>query len=446
MARGALLAAACCAVGVSAKLEWPWNTKPEQVHLAFAGPGAMNVAWYTQEKADSIVQYGTTAQLGSTAEGSSEQYLLLHGHHHSATLTGLAEGQKYYYSVGDKKTRSEVFSFRTAPVSNRNVTFSVSIFGDMGWLGSEERPMEIVRDGLHRNWSAQPSRRSIEAMKDKGELDFIWHVGDIAYADDAFSHKGCVLRSCYERVYNGFMNWMQNVSSVMAYMVTPGNHESECHDPLCIIDPWVKKALGNFSAYNARYHMPSAGTGGRASMWYSFDYGPVHFVGTNTETDFHGAGEEEKGDGGFSKCGHFGEDGEYMRWLEQDLKKASASGRWIITGGHRPYHSSELRPAFDLMVKYNVSMYFAGHGHSYARGMANNSMVTVMVGGAGCDEKDNVQLDAVSQAEWLHSAATGGFSTAVTSTGVLTASPTQLQWRLIEGATQKVIDSVTVTR
>ena len=32
------------------------------------------------------------------------------------------------------------------------------------------------------------SRRRLEALKDADRYDFVWHLGDIAYADDAFLH------------------------------------------------------------------------------------------------------------------------------------------------------------------------------------------------------------------------------------------------------------------
>eukprot|EP01065_Artemidia_motanka_P040245 TRINITY_DN4_c0_g2_i1.p2 TRINITY_DN4_c0_g2~~TRINITY_DN4_c0_g2_i1.p2 ORF type:complete len:440 (+),score=150.34 TRINITY_DN4_c0_g2_i1:67-1386(+) len=421
------------------------DVTPEQLHLAIAGPGAMNVAWFTQDKTDSIVQYGSSSSLGSKETGHSSQYLEKHGYHHTVTLSGLTPGGKYYYSVGDSTARSAVHSFTVA--SDKD-TVSVNIFGDMGYLGSAERPMSLGIGGLKKNWSAVPSRKTMEILKDEGSIDFVWHLGDIAYADDAFGHKHCLFRHCYEETYNGFMNWIQNVSSVMPYMTTPGNHESECHSPACIFDPKVLKALGNFSAYNNRFHMPSAASAGRASMWYSFDFGPVHFVAINTETDFSGAGEEHRGDGEMTKCGSFGAKGEYINWLEQDLKKANETGKWIVAGGHRPWGSCKhLGGACELMTKYGVAMYFAGHGHSYSRGAAPNGMPAIMVGGAGCDEMANVlEDDEVSVTEWAFAQATGGYSTRIISTGVLDATPTKLSWRLIEGETQKVIDTVSVSR
>jgi hypothetical protein len=45
----------------------------------------------------------------------------------------------------------------------------------------------------------------------------------------------------------------------------------------------------------------------------SFDYGGVHFVSLNTETDFEGAAEAEKGDSGIFDAGHFAPSGEHQR-------------------------------------------------------------------------------------------------------------------------------------
>merc|ERR1719162_1530137 len=100
-------------------------------------------------------------------------------------------------------------------------------------------------------------------------------------------------------------------------MVCPGNHEAECHSPNCVENQGHLEALRNFSAYNARWQMPSRQSNGVLSMWYSFDYGPVHFVVANTETDFPSAPEGEHGGAGSiigGASGHFAPDGEYLRW------------------------------------------------------------------------------------------------------------------------------------
>ena len=65
--------------------------------------------------------------------------------------------------------------------------FSVSIFGDMGYLDSTQRPMIIATAGLKKDWSATFTRERLEALKDAGEIDSVWHLGDIGYLDGAFS-------------------------------------------------------------------------------------------------------------------------------------------------------------------------------------------------------------------------------------------------------------------
>merc|ERR1712159_223836 len=136
----------------------------------------------------------------------------------------------------------------------------------------------------------------------------------------------------------------------MPYMVSPGNHESECHSPACVVEhDKYGKPLSNFTAFNARWSMPSEESRGHAgsNMWYSFSMGSVHVVSLDTETDFPGAGEEHYGDSGIKSmpAGGFGSDGEYLKWLEDELSRASMaranasddSRPWLIAMGHRPY-------------------------------------------------------------------------------------------------------------
>jgi hypothetical protein len=190
----------------------------------------------------------------------------------------------------------------------------------MGFADSTQRPMEIFVDDLVKEWSATYSRQTLEALKNSGQIEAVWHVGDIGYADDAFAHDPA--KFLYEDAYNGYMNWLQNLTATMPYMVSVGNHESECHSPVCLLDKPRALALSNFSAYNHRWNMPWQESGGVLGMWYSFNYGPAHFVSVNTETDFPGAGEEHTGDSGIKwlPAGGFGADGQYLAWVEADLQ------------------------------------------------------------------------------------------------------------------------------
>ena len=119
--------------------------------------------------------------------------------------------------------------------------------------------------------------------------------------------------------------------------------------------------------------MPSRESGGLGNFWYSFDYGMVHFVVFNTETDFPNAPDEPGGEGA-ENAGPFAPSGTQLAWLEKDL--ASVDRRktpWIIVGGHRPWYVStteclECQAAFEpLFIKYGVDLVLHGHKHFYER-------------------------------------------------------------------------------
>eukprot|EP00039_Didymoeca_costata_P028336 m.20720 g.20720 ORF g.20720 m.20720 type:complete len:487 (-) comp6929_c0_seq1:115-1575(-) len=473
------------------------RSAPEQIHLAFGNgraesgsPNSMSVSWYTSDATQtSTVQYGVRGlNMTRTATGYARQYLEGYGYHHHVELTSLLPGREYDYKVGDTQDGFSTTQSFMSPRNDTDFSFSVSVFGDMGWLGSEERPMKIAAGGLEKNWSAVPTRKRLEALKDAGNIDMIWHVGDIAYADDAFDQGPLKLQ--YEIAYNGFMNWMQNLSATRPYMVSPGNHESECHSPFCLANnKKLAQSLRNFSAYNTRWNMPSNASQGRANMWYSYDYGPVHFVSINTETDWSGAGEEKTGDSHDPElpAGSFGEPGEYLAWLEKDLAAADQNRNqrpWIVAAGHREFKVFNESYGH-LLTKYNVDLYLCGHAHQYARyapGVtdedatknfeiasprvaeysASLGLTRIVTGGAGCDEMPNIgiseQLElnrlagiqsysVVNNTERFGAPAKGAvYGTKLLTVGVLNISATQLSWKLYSSNTGNVLDQVNIMR
>lgn len=472
-----------CAATAGASDSWPWqkDTVPEQVHIAVAGKDStgMRVAWFTHDsvKSPSSVKFGLEPGALTQVVAGSEppaQYLHGHGFHHVVEMLDLSPDTRYHYAVGsDGDGWSSEWSFKTAPSAESSI--SVSIFGDIGYLDSDQRPMELHGiSGLSKKWSATVSRNRLEAIKD--DLDMVWIVGDISYADDSFTHK--LLSFTYEDTLNDFANWMENVSATRPLMVSPGNHESECHSPGCILH-LKSDDLRNFSAYNARYHMPSeeSTSQGGHNMWYSYNYGPAHFISVNTESDWHGAEEENEGDSHiihtkilnhtFLPAGHFAPEGEYIRWLEADLKAASearAAGtgpRWIIAGGHRPYGAAGSGHT-DLFEKYGVDMYFAGHAHSYSRSEQVNGVTYVVVGGAGCEEMDGSYLWADDANGKEHVCVPQGapgacdpgfaapagsevFKTSRMAIGQLDVNTSALRWRLYDSADGEVLDEVVIS-
>ncbi|KAE8965857.1 hypothetical protein PF011_g28140 [Phytophthora fragariae] len=332
---------------------------PQQLHLAFAGREAgtgMAISW-TTFKLDSepTVWLGRTeAKLKVVADATIETKSYykdddyeLYSYH--AVVSGLKANTKYFYKVGNAKNkhyRSGVSSFTTARAAGDESSFIVAVYGDMG-----------------ADDNSVATNKYVNSLVD--EVDFVYHLGDISYADNAFLTAKNVFGFYYEQVYNKFMNSMTNSK---------------------------KDQLGNYLAFNSRFRMPSVESGGVLNMWYSYEYGTVHFTTLSTETDYPNAPSNAY----FTKR-VYGGFGDQLAWLEEDLKAADANRDnvpWIIVGMHRPmytirscgpdgvpnndYEARNVQEAFEeLFIKYKVDLVLQGHVHTYERfyPTANNSAI-----------------------------------------------------------------------
>ncbi|KAK7084257.1 hypothetical protein SK128_005464, partial [Halocaridina rubra] len=158
------------------------------------------------------------------------------------------------------------------------------------------------------------------------------------------------------------MNQIQPIAALAPYMTVPGNHEYDI----------------NFRNYKARFTMPNHEQ--TNSMYYSWNMGPVHFIGINTEVyyylefDIPGASKQ-------------------YDWLVKDLEDATRpevrdKRPWIIVFGHRPMYCSNeykddcqnvdcrLRVGFpytntlgleEVLYDYGVDLAIWAHEHSYER-------------------------------------------------------------------------------
>ncbi|ETV93242.1 hypothetical protein, variant [Aphanomyces invadans] len=229
---------------------------------------------------------------------------------------------------------------------------------------------------LSRAW-AQVAR----LMDLRENFDFIWHVGDISYADNAFhtlNADTAALGFVYEKAYNAWMDALEPAMRVVPYMTTVGNHEAECYSPVCLYSPEKQAQLSNYSAYNTRFRMPSTDSNGAHNMWYSWSHGPVHFISVSSESDYDGAPTNNKGTQ--VKNGHFGNQ---LAWLDADLARVNRTNTpWVIVGLHRPLYGLKvfkangepktkheaLLDAFEpVFLKYKVDAVVSGHQHAYER-------------------------------------------------------------------------------
>ncbi|KAL4124243.1 hypothetical protein PRIC2_010080 [Phytophthora ramorum] len=349
---------------------------PQQFHLAFAGKEAgtgMTISWTTfalEEdpavwigKSEGNVVQVRSADIETRSYYKEKDYALYSYH---AIVGGLKPNKEYFYKVGSAshtKFQSAVSSFTTARKSGDDSPFTIAVYGDMG-----------------ADAHAVETNKYVNSLV--GKVDFIYHLGDVSYADDAFLSAKTAFGFFYEQVYNKFMNSMTNVMRQMAYMVLVGNHEAECHSPSCLLSDTKLDQLGNYSAYNARFRMPSNESGGVLNMWYSFEYASVHLTSISTETDYPNAPSNA-----YHTHRMYGGFGDQLAWLEEDLKAAHANRDqvpWIIVGMHRPmytirscdadgrpdnsYIALDVQEAFEkLFIKYKVDLVFQAHVHAYER-------------------------------------------------------------------------------
>ncbi|TDH69901.1 hypothetical protein CCR75_006261 [Bremia lactucae] len=349
---------------------------PQQFHLAFAGtePGTgMAISWtsFAEEDAPGVWIGTAPDKLVLDVDGAidivmyySDKKYELYNYH--AVVTGLKPYTEYFYKVGSEtepKFQSAVSSFRTARAIGDKRPMIVAVYGDMGTEAN-----------------SIATNKYVNALT--GKVEFIYHIGDISYADNDFLTAKTAFGFFYEELFNKFMNSLTNVMRHLAYMVVVGNHEAECHSPTCLLSDSKQRQLGNYSAYNARFRMPSPESNGALNMWYSFDYGSVHFTTISSETDF----PNHPSNAYLSKQ-TYGNFGNQLAWLEADLKAANGNRAlvpWIVVGMHRPiytirscdangvptneYESLKVQKAFEsLFIKYQVDLVYQGHVHAYER-------------------------------------------------------------------------------
>ena len=239
--------------------------------------------------------------------------------------------------------------------------------------------------------------------------------------------------------------------SCLAALLT-GNHDITCNEELPALCPTGQR---NVTSYLQRYRMPYAESGAVNNMWFSFDYGLVHFVSIDTEVN-NPVGPE--GPGTYINAGPFGNQ---LAWLQADLKKAHSNRAkvpWIFVAGHRPYYTSNTanvlataRPIFEpLFLEYGVDIVYFGHVHWYERMYPiNNSTAT---------QKDYTNPTAPiyflpASAGNVEGLDTGSITQNYTAFlddkhygfGLLTVqNATHLNWTFYESATLQVLDTVQI--
>lgn len=245
---------------------------------------------------------------------------------YTARLSGLEAGSKYEYRINTEQRKGRWHKLQT----DNGKGFSALIFPDS-------------QSANYSGWQ-QLAR---EAYKRHPESAFYVNMGDLVDNGQDASQ------------WRAWFNSVNPFSDVLPLAPLLGNHEAYSLD-------W-KETLP--VAYTHLFNVPQNGLEKYPNQFYSFDYGPVHFVVLDTN---------------FPEMKNFQPDllADELPWLEKDL--AASKAKWKVVLMHRDIFlygfgpesgraqtktqlldfSYQLMPVFE---KYQVDAVLTAHLHTYRR-------------------------------------------------------------------------------
>lgn len=239
-----------------------------------------------------------------------------------SSVSSLEAATTYCYQLtGKSAPLTERTGFRTAPRPDSDEPVRFLAFGDSGGGGADQYAL------LDQMYTVP--------------YDLIIHTGDVAYSDGTMGQ--------YEdNVFGVYGDLFRNVP----FFPSAGNHD-------------YRTMQG--APFREVFNLP----GDSGEKWYSFDWGRVHFVALDTESDY----------------------ATQAAWLDRDL--AASDLPWTVVYMHRPPYSSgahgsdttlrnKLAP---VLQKHGVQLVLSGHDHDYERMHPQNGVAYVVTGGGGIGTK-----------------------------------------------------------
>ncbi len=330
-------------------------------YLQSLGPNSIIVCWRTDSLTDSRVYYGEIPDsLAVFADGDSIST------EHRVKISGLTPRTKYYYNIGSSSQvldSDSMMYFTTGPDPAAPTPVRIWAMGDFGHGNDGAR---IVKES-YKDFAAS-----------EGAADFWLWLGDNVY-DDGTDQE-------YQtKVFSGPNGYAELFPNLPFYS-TSGNHDynSICpwQDPitqlpvLCGEDPNTHDGP-YFRMIEPPIHGEMGGVPSNLKLFYSFDYGDIHFICLNSELgswtpayDWVGVADS---DTSFTSP--------MIEWLKADL--AATTKKWKIAYWHQcPYSGQDnfteassfqffciaSRLHFNpVLEKYGVDLVLTGHDHNYQR-------------------------------------------------------------------------------
>lgn len=345
-------------------------------YLQAPTPSSIKILWRTDVPTTSAVSVGSNLQNLNLPFGDSALKI-----NHEVVVTGLNPSTTYYYAINNVAgINSGVdFRFKTFPAPGTSPDFRVWAMGD---FGKGNTAQQKVRDA-YLNY--QPNK----------ETDVWLWLGDNVYPDGRDEEYQAYV---FDSVW-GYKKTMTR----LPFMPTPGNHDYN------VISP-VTGSVAPLSQTGPYLDMVSPPINGEAGgipsgtkLYYSFNYGNVHFVSINSELgSLYNASHDWTG---IRLFGSF-TGSPMMTWLQQDL--TSNTLPWTVVYFHQPPHTdgSHDSEAFwevymkamreywtPVLEQYGVDLILSGHSHVYERSYLmkglygdlssfNSSMILQSTGGS----------------------------------------------------------------
>jgi hypothetical protein len=413
---------------------------PMQLRLAYtANPAEMRVSWTSAVDSSPVVMVGLSADnLDQQFNATSSSYTRKEmcggpaktigwvdpGIFHSAVVTGLKPNTQYFYSVGDASgLSSEVRSFYSAPVQSARTEVDFILFGDLGQApmdGSQEHT-QIV-GSIATTKSLQQDLE--EGVIDQSRSPAVYHIGDISYA------RG------FAAMWEQFHHQIQNVSSIVPWMTSIGNHERDF--------PHSGSYFGTQDSggecgipYERRFPMPTAA---EDKPWYSMRYGPITFVFMSTEHNYSTNSVQ-------------------WEWMKNTLAAVDRKVTpFLIFAGHRPMYIAQPKPSDPstdrallhahvepLLLKFKVDVALWGHVHNYQRLCrvnnyacdATNGVLHIVTGVSGAGPKGKSIDPKNPLLKWSQDTY-HGYTRGHVRNGTLTLD-------FVNSVTRKTVDSIVLT-
>jgi len=304
-------------------------------YLQSLAPTSIKVMYRTSEAAISNVQ------VSSSVDGSSPVTVLSDSAvtDHVVLIEGLTAGNTYFYRLGAEDNAltdwDENHQFTTIPPNPNSTSFWVT-----GDFGSKSQKQIDVKNAFKNHVA--------------GEYPDFWlWLGDNAYDDGKdFEYQ--------ERVFEPPYGYDDLLPFLPVYPI-PGNHE---YNSINSFAPPPSHAGPYYRIVEVPKYGESGGVPSYSELYYSFDYGDVHFVAINSELFAY----------------TFFDQSVMSRWLEEDL--AASDKLFKVAFWHQPPYSKGSHDSDDfyevfmkamrrnynpIMDKYGVDLVLCGHSHVYER-------------------------------------------------------------------------------